>query len=450
MSSTFQGLRNKANGLAALDNNLNLTANNLIEGFTTTATSASTTTLTASSTAIQVFTGTTTQTMVLPSALTLANGTQYTIINQSTGAITVNANGNGNITTVSASGSTTVTLTANNTANGTWYTATAGTLNTRLTGYVATAGTIVDTDTILTAFNKVGTSLNTTFWQQGRIYGITESPNTDTTSSGSTTLYFGPSYSGNIITLYNTTISQWVTQTFSEVSITMTQTAGNYDVYITSSSSTEVTISLIPWTNNTTPPTRGTQNGRLVKNGASESLLVGVIRTNGTNTFSWLGSRWIINVYNQTNMLLLAQDTSAASYNFNPATANIIRACNANTTDGAGRFSGLFDQFNTRRIKLNNFQVITTSSTTNSSGYISGIGVDSTTVNKAYSTESRSNVVAGTLGNNLSTNFTSSELTGYHYFQRTEASTVNNGIWTLALANPTFGQGGLMQGDIMG
>jgi len=307
MSSTFQGLRNKANGLAALDNNLNLTANNLIEGFTTTATSASTTTLTISSTAIQVFTGTTTQTMVLPSALTLANGTQYTIINQSTGAITVNANGNGNITTVSASGSTTVTLTDNNTANGTWYTATAGTLNTRLTGYVATAGTIVDTDTILTAFNKVGTSLNTTFWQQGRIYGITESPNTDTTSSGSTTLYFGPSYSGNIITLYNTTISQWVTQTFSEVSITMTQTAGNYDVYITSSSSTEVTISLRPWTNNTTPPTRGTQNGRLVKNGASESLLVGVIRTNGTNTFSWLGSRWIINVYNQTNMLLLAR-----------------------------------------------------------------------------------------------------------------------------------------------
>jgi hypothetical protein len=71
--------------------------NNLSNGYTTTATAAGTTTLTATSTYQQFFTGSTTQTVVLPVASTLTLGTQYQIVNTSTGLVTVQSSGANNI-----------------------------------------------------------------------------------------------------------------------------------------------------------------------------------------------------------------------------------------------------------------------------------------------------------------------------------------------------------------
>lgn len=70
------------------DSSGNANAVNMFEGFTTTATAAGTTTLTIASTEIQVFTGVTTQTVKLPTTSIPAGGT-YTIINLSTGKVTV-------------------------------------------------------------------------------------------------------------------------------------------------------------------------------------------------------------------------------------------------------------------------------------------------------------------------------------------------------------------------
>ncbi len=75
----------------------NLSVNNLIEGYTTTATSASTTVLTSSSTHYQFFTGATTQTVVLPVTSTLNQGFSYTIHNESSGLVTVQSSGLNNI-----------------------------------------------------------------------------------------------------------------------------------------------------------------------------------------------------------------------------------------------------------------------------------------------------------------------------------------------------------------
>jgi hypothetical protein len=61
--------------------------------YTTTATAAGTTTLTVASTPLQRFTGTTTQTIVLPVTSTLQLGLGYAIINSSTGNLTVNSSG---------------------------------------------------------------------------------------------------------------------------------------------------------------------------------------------------------------------------------------------------------------------------------------------------------------------------------------------------------------------
>jgi len=85
--------------LAARDANANLSANNFQPGYTTTATAAGTTTLTVSSTSVQYFTGTTTQTVLLPVTSTLSTNPQtiFTIINNSTGIVTVQSSGGNTI-----------------------------------------------------------------------------------------------------------------------------------------------------------------------------------------------------------------------------------------------------------------------------------------------------------------------------------------------------------------
>lgn len=109
-----------ASAIGIRDANANLQANNFIENATTTATAAGTTTLTISSAKIQQFTGSTTQTLVLPNATTLAVGHQYIVMNRSTGAVTVNANGGGLIQTMAASSYAIYTCMNNGTAAGVW------------------------------------------------------------------------------------------------------------------------------------------------------------------------------------------------------------------------------------------------------------------------------------------------------------------------------------------
>ena len=98
-----------ASTLALRDANGNLTANAYANGFTTTPTAAGTTTLTIASTGVQVFTGSTTQTVRLPTTSIVA-GAQYTIINQSSGVVTVQSSGSNTITAMAAN--TTATFTA--------------------------------------------------------------------------------------------------------------------------------------------------------------------------------------------------------------------------------------------------------------------------------------------------------------------------------------------------
>jgi hypothetical protein len=85
-----------------------------------TATAAGTTTLTAASAPIQVFTGTTTQTAVLPNATTLKKDRFFTIINNSTGSVTVNLSGGTLAIVVVAGARATLRVTNISTSAGTW------------------------------------------------------------------------------------------------------------------------------------------------------------------------------------------------------------------------------------------------------------------------------------------------------------------------------------------
>ncbi len=106
-----------ASAFAGWDANKNLSANNHIEGYATTATAAGTTTLVVGSAYQQYFTGTSTQTVVMPVATTLVNGMQFVIVNNSTGNVTVQTSGSVSIQVMSAN--TQLVITCINTAGGT-------------------------------------------------------------------------------------------------------------------------------------------------------------------------------------------------------------------------------------------------------------------------------------------------------------------------------------------
>lgn len=97
--SSTTGYTNGVPSTAMRDANNILSARVFLAGSTSTATAGTTTTLTVSSNSIQIFTGSTTQTCVLPTT-TIILGWKVTIINKSSGAITVNSSGSGLVATV--------------------------------------------------------------------------------------------------------------------------------------------------------------------------------------------------------------------------------------------------------------------------------------------------------------------------------------------------------------
>jgi hypothetical protein len=109
-----------ANTLVFRDANGNYQVNNVTENAVTTPTAGTTTTLTIASAAIQQFTGSSTQTVVLPNATTLPVGWQVTVTNRSSGAVTVNMNGGSLLQTLAPSSYAILTLINNGTAAGIW------------------------------------------------------------------------------------------------------------------------------------------------------------------------------------------------------------------------------------------------------------------------------------------------------------------------------------------
>ena len=134
---------------------------NIKLGYTTTATAAGTTTLTVSSTYQQFFTGSTTQTIVLPVVSTLVTGLGYFIQNNSSGVLTVQSSGLNTITTIAAGFAALCTcISTSGTSAASWNSDIVG-LNTA-TGTLATlAGAETLTNKTLTAPTIASANLTT-------------------------------------------------------------------------------------------------------------------------------------------------------------------------------------------------------------------------------------------------------------------------------------------------
>lgn len=135
--------------------------NNFSLGYTTTVTAAGTTTLTNASNNQQLFTGTTTQTVVMPVASTMVVGTRYVIENNSTGVVTVQSSGLNTIVAIPSGISIKIT---NILASGT----TAASWDYEYVGFGAITGTgnvVMDTSPTLVTPNigvATATSINGT------------------------------------------------------------------------------------------------------------------------------------------------------------------------------------------------------------------------------------------------------------------------------------------------
>jgi hypothetical protein len=98
----------------------NITFNNTLPGYTATATAAGTTTLTSSSTYHQRFTGSSTQTIVLPAATTMAQGQGFVIDNDSSGALTLQDGSTASLGSVTPGMAAYIFCENNSTTAGSW------------------------------------------------------------------------------------------------------------------------------------------------------------------------------------------------------------------------------------------------------------------------------------------------------------------------------------------
>jgi len=250
-----------------------------------------------------------------------------------------------------------------------YYVSTTGTLtsttpsNSRLVGVADSTTSLILKD-IPTA-PAVDTSI-----VRGRLTLTTSVPVTTADVTAATTLRF-TAIGGGQITLYDG--ANWNIRTFTELSIAVPATTNTgYDVWVFDNAGTP-TLELLAWTNLTTRATAlTTQDGVLVKTGATTRRYVGSFRTTGVSgqTEDSVLKRFVWNYYNRVPRLL-QRYTTDATWNYTTAT---VHQANANTANQVEIFVGVLES----PIQLSLIGVDADNST-NQIDVSAGIGEDSTT-----------------------------------------------------------------------
>jgi hypothetical protein len=190
------------------DANGNVSNNSFIPGWATTATAAGTTTLTVTSAYYQRFTGSTTQTVVLPNATTMALGQGFIIDNDSTGNLTLQDGAAGALGIAVPGMAAFIFLENNGTTAGSWsgYMFVPGG---GPTGQVTwgTAGLSMAGQTITSAGAISGTSLNAT---NGIIVNNQTVSASYTIPSGSSAISSGPITVASGVSVTLPSGSRWV------------------------------------------------------------------------------------------------------------------------------------------------------------------------------------------------------------------------------------------------
>lgn len=195
-----------------------------------------------------------------------------------------------------------------------------------------------------------------------------------TDRTAQSTLYYTP-YVGNRIALYDGT--RWRLYTFTERSLALSGLTAdkNYDAFLYDNAGTLTLELSAAWTNDTTrADALATQDGVLVKSGATTHRYLGTIRTTGTTTTEdSLVKRFVWNMANRVPRPMLRQETVSGTWTY---TTDAFRQANANAANQLDYVVGVADVLIEAEVQVNASNGTTTA-------VAAGIGVDSTTTTSA-------------------------------------------------------------------
>lgn len=188
-----------------------------------------------------------------------------------------------------------------------------------------------------------------------------------------TTVYFTP-FRGNRMSLYDGT--RWRRYILSEVSVACPSVSSTvHDIFIYDNAGT-ITLDATAWTNDTTRATAlTTQDGVLVKTGATGRRYVGTIRTTGIlgQTEDSVTKRYLWNYYNRVSRSMSVFETTS-SWGYTIATWRQARATATNQLDYV---CGVSEDM------VEAVVTVHTDNTNTSITRSAGVGVDSTSANSA-------------------------------------------------------------------
>lgn len=167
----------------------------------------------------------------------------------------------------------------------------------------------------------------------GRMTLTTAVPVTTSDVTAATTIRFTP-YAGNRCPTYSGTA--WVMRTFAELSLSLGADAANlpYDLFVYDNAGT-LALERTAWTNDTTRATAlTTQDGVLVKSGATTRRYLGTYRTTGTvgQTEDSNQKRYVWNYYHRVPRPMRQIETTD-SWNYTTATWRQANAATTNQLD---------------------------------------------------------------------------------------------------------------------
>ena len=245
---------------------------------------------------------------------------------------------------------------------------------------------------------------------EGRLTLTSGTPVTTSDVTGATSVYLAP-FRGNRLRLYNG--SRWRRRTFSELTLALgtLTSAKNYDVFVYDSAGT-LTLEAVAWTDDTTRATDlTTQDGVLVKNGATSRLYLGTFRTTATTTTEDSDKkRFLWNNYNRVPRRLLVIDTTD-TWTYGVASWRQVRAQAVNQVEVVCGQPA--------RVTLASY--IRTNSVTSAS---TGVGAGSTSANSAQV------FISATTNAYTLANYRDYQPVGYQYYAWVEIS--NSGTTTFA------------------
>jgi len=196
------------------------------------------------------------------------------------------------------------------------------------TSVIDVADYLYTTDTSDTTDDSAGSSRKISITRLGGYLDVNTCNGRLTTESGvgistsdrtsQSTIYFTP-YNGNRISLYDGT--RWKLYSFTERSLALSSliSSKNYDVFLYDNSGTLTLELSTAWTNDTTRnDALTTQDGILVKSGATTRRYLGTVRTTSTTTTEdSLTNRYIWNLFNQAKRPMYYTDSTDHTYSTN-------------------------------------------------------------------------------------------------------------------------------------